>query len=175
MLSVLNTYLLNKTIKCYIDLQELFLVVYCNNSFFILKIPSAFFYKSKKNIFNIFFLYKYDYISFMRHFFNFYNRIFSLYYFRLKLKGLGYRLIKLSKFLIKIFLNRSNFFYLHLPISVVFKYRTRRLFFISINYVHLRLFIINILLIKKYLSYRMSGIFYPRQIILMKPGKNKFR
>jgi hypothetical protein len=172
---IFNNYLLNKKIKIYINILDLGLVVYCDNSFFVLKIPSTFFYKSTQDVFNILFLYKYDYVSFLRHFFNFYNRIFSLYFFRLKLKGLGYRLIEISKFLIKIFLNRSNFFYLHLPTSVFFKYRSRRLFFVSINYNNLRMFIVHILLLKNYLAYRMTGIFFPRQILLMKPGKNKFR
>jgi len=94
---------------------------------------------------------------------------------RLKLKGLGYRIVHLSKFLVKIFFNRSNFFYLHIPVSILFRYKIRRLFFLGIKLTDLRLLMINLLLLRKYIVYRLSGLFYPRQIILLKPGKNKFR
>lgn len=104
-----------------------------------------------------------------------YNKLSSFYYLRLKLKGLGYRIIHVSTFLVKLFFNRSNFFYMHIPKSILFRYKIRRLFFLSTKLVDLRNLMINLLLLKKYIVYRLSGLFYPRQIILLKPGKNKFR
>jgi hypothetical protein len=104
-----------------------------------------------------------------------YTKLSSFYYLRLKLKGLGYRIVHISTFLIKIFFNRSNFFYIHIPKTILFRYKIRRLFFLSTKLVDLRVLMINILLLKKYIIYRLSGLFYPRQIILLKPGKNKFR
>lgn len=91
------------------------------------------------------------------------------------MKGLGYRIVHLSKSIIKIFFNRSNFFYIHLSNTILFRYKIRRLFFLSTNLNDLRLLMINFLYLKKYIIYRLSGVFYPRQIILLKPGKNKFR
>ena len=35
--------------------------------------------------------------------------------------------------------------------------------------------ILHLLLLKEFISYRLNGIYYTRQIILVKPGKNKFR
>jgi len=104
-----------------------------------------------------------------------YNKLISFYYLRLKLKGLGYRIIHITKFLIKIFFNRSNYFYVHLPNTILFRYKIRRLFFLSTRLADLRLLMINLLLLKKYIVYRLSGLFYPSQILLLKPGKNKFR
>ena len=91
------------------------------------------------------------------------------------MKGLGYRIIHISTFLIKVFFNRSNFFYIHVPTSILFRYKIRRLFFLGTRINELKLLMINFLLLKKYIVYRLSGLFYPRQIILLKPGKNKFR
>ncbi len=77
--------------------------------------------------------------------------------------------------LVKIFFNRSNFFYIYIPRTILFRYKIRRLFFLSTKLTDLKLLMINLLLLKKYIVYRLSGLFYPRQIILLKPGKNKFR
>ena len=35
--------------------------------------------------------------------------------------------------------------------------------------------ILYLLFLKEFVIYRLSGIYYTRQIILIKPGKNKFR
>ena len=64
---------------------------------------------------------------------------------------------------------------MHIPKTILFRYKIRRLFFLSINLIDLRNLSLNLLLLKKYIVYRLSGLFYPRQIILLKPGKNKFR
>src|ERR1700743_1472437 len=141
--------------------------------FFLLK--QKYMILKNKNILSFCFTNYFHYMSFFRHIFHLYNKLCSFYYVRLKLKGLGYRIVHISKFLIKIFFNRSNFFYIHLPNTILFRYKIRRLFFLSTKLVDMRNLIINLLLLKKYIVYRLSGLFYPRQIILLKPGKNKFR
>jgi hypothetical protein len=152
-----------------------YIILKKKSRFFFLKIPNIYFYKfTKKNISFSFYNY-FFYISFLKHLIQLYNKLSSFYYLRLKLKGLGYRIVHISKNLIKIFFNRSNFFYLHLPNTILFKYKIRRLFFLSTKLVDLRNLMITFLLLKKYIIYRLSGLFYPRQIILLKPGKNKFR
>jgi hypothetical protein len=143
--------------------------------FFFLKLPYFYFYKLKNKIISFIFSNYFHYISFFKHVLELYNKLSSFYYLRLKLKGLGYRIIHISQHLIKIFFNRSNYFYVHIPSSILFRYKIRRLFFLSTRLVDLRLLMINILLLKKYIVYRSSGLFYPRQILLLKPGKNKFR
>ncbi len=35
--------------------------------------------------------------------------------------------------------------------------------------------ILHLLLLKEFVIYKLNGIYYTRQIILIKPGKNKFR
>lgn len=143
--------------------------------FFFLSLPCIYFFKSKKNLLSFCFLQYFHYISFFKHMSQLYNKLSSFYYLRLKLKGLGYRIIHLSRSLVKFFFNRNNFFYMHLPGTILFRYKIRRLFFLSTKLSDLKILMINLLLLKKYIIYRLSGIFFPRQIILLKPGKNKFR
>jgi len=151
------------------------IINYNSNKYFIIKLPYKYFVKKINNNYLFIFLTKYLYITFIKHLFNFYNIFFSLYFFNLKLKGLGFRVFIIAKHLIKIFLNRSNYYYLHIPFSVILKYKTRKFFFLSNNYNVLKVMILNLLFLKEFIIYRITGIYYLRQIILIKPGKNKFR
>jgi hypothetical protein len=169
------SYFFKKDLKIYFILKKNYIILKKKSRFFFLKIPYIYFYKFENKIKSFIFFNYFCYISFFKHIMQLYKKLSSFYYLRLKLKGLGYRIIHLSMFLIKIFFNRSNFFYIHIPKTILFRYKIRRLFFLSTKLVDLRVLMINILLLKKYIIYRLSGLFYPRQIILLKPGKNKFR
>src|ERR1700761_8086135 len=153
-----NTYKLIYNFNYFLDLSYSKIIINLNTRYFLFKLPFIFFYKQNKESSNFIFFSK-----------------FNFYYFNLKLKGLGYRVFRISKFLIKIFLNRSNFFYMHISSKVLLKYRTRRFFFISTDLGTLKVLVINLLLLKEFIIYRVNGIYYPRQILLIKPGKNKFR
>ena len=170
-----NIYKFNQFFNFYFDLNNNKIIIFYKNNYFLLKIPSIFYFKQIKDSYLFIFLNKYYYVTFIKHLFNFYNIFFSLYFFNLKLKGLGFRIFVVVKNLIKIFLNRSNYYYLHIPASIILKYKTRRFFFLSNNYNDLKAVILNLLFLKEFIIYRISGIYYSRQIILIKPGKNKFR
>jgi hypothetical protein len=164
-----------KQFNIYFFFKANYIILKKKTRFFFLKLPYNYFYKIENKIINIIFNNYFHYISLFKHIVQLYSKLISFYYLRLKLKGLGYRIVHISKNLIKIFFNRSNFFYLHLPLTILFKYKIRRLFFLSTKLMDLRNLMITFLLLKKYIIYRLSGLFYPRQIILLKPGKNKFR
>jgi len=164
-----------KNFKIYFLLKNNYMILEKKSRFFFLKLPHIYFYKDDNIKLSFFFINYFHFITFFKHILQLYNKLSSFYYLKLKLKGLGYRIIHISKFLIKLFFNRNNFFYVHLPKTILFRYKIRRLFFLSTKLVDLRNLMINILLLKKYIIYRLSGLFYPRQIILLKPGKNKFR
>jgi len=172
---LLNSYKFFNGFNYYIDLFCSKIIIIVKSRYFIFKIPPIFFYKIIKKDYKFIFLSKLYYVTFIKHLFNFYNRFFTFYYFRLKLKGLGYKIFNVTKKLIKIFFNRNNFFYVYIPLCVLLKYRTRRLFFISTSKEVLSTFIIKILYLKEVIIYRQHGLYYPRQILLIKPGKNKFR
>ena len=175
MKKLLNSFYFGKNFKIFILIKQNFIILKKQSRFFFLKLPSIYFYKLKSTIFSLFLINYFHYITFFKHVIQLYNKLSSFYYLRLKLKGLGYRIVHLSKSIIKIFFNRSNFFYIHLSNTILFRYKIRRLFFLSTKLNDLRLLMINFLYLKKYIIYRLSGVFYPRQIILLKPGKNKFR
>lgn len=170
-----SVYSLNKKFEYFLNSTFNIIWIKLNFKYILLKVPSYYFYKEEKNKIKYIFLTKFHYITFLKHLFNYYNSFFCFYYYTLKLKGLGYRIFNVSKKLIKIFFNRSNFFYLHIPGSVLLKYRTRKFFFLSSNYNILKVMILHLLFLKEFIIYRLSGIYYTRQIILVKPGKNKFR
>lgn len=174
---ILNCYKFSKLFSYYINFESNMILIIVNFRFFIFKIPPIFFYKLDgiNNKLKFIFLKKKFYVGFLRHLFNFYGKLFLFYYFNLKLKGLGYRIMNVAKNLIKIFFNRNNFFYMHIPSCVLLKNRTRKLFFISTCNETLSVIIIGILYLKEFIIYRQHGLYYPRQILLIKPGKNKFR
>lgn len=175
MKNLLNSYTFFKYFSYYINLAYNSIIIIVKSRFFVFKVPSIFFFKVVNNNYKFLFLSKFYYITFIKHLFSFYNRFFTFFYFRLKLKGLGYRIFNVTKNLIKIFFNRNNFFYVHVPLCILLKNRTRRLFFISTDNEVLSVFIIKILYLKEFVIYRQHGLYYPRQILLIKPGKNKFR
>lgn len=170
-----KSYNCSKNFKFFFDLHFRFCLLYLKGRTFVLKLPSIFFFKFTNTKFSLLFINYFYFISFIKFIFKFYSKYFIYYYFKLKLKGLGYRTRKLSKKLYRIYFNRSNYYYLHIPRLVLLKYRTRRFFFISLDKGILKKLILNLLLLKERIIYRFSGIIYPYQIFLMKPGKNKFR
>lgn len=131
---VKKLYKFNIKFKSYINFIYNKIIICVNNSFILFKLPAYFFYKNNVLSENIIFLKKFHYITFIKHLFNFYNSFFCFYYYTLKLKGLGYRIFQVTKNLLKIFFNRSNFFYLHIPSSILLKYRTRKFFFLGVQY-----------------------------------------
>jgi ribosomal protein L6P/L9E len=97
-----------------------------------------------------------------------------LFFFRLKLHGLGYRIKRLANNLFRFFIGTTNFLFFHVPVNVLVKARRRRILFLSPDFFVLRSVFTSLLLLKKLIPYQLRGIFFPKQIILMKPGKKRF-
>src|SRR6516225_5765048 len=146
---LVNSFKFIKLFNFYMNLVYNIIIIIVKFRFFIFKVPSIFYYKLEGNSYKFIFLKKFFYVSFIKHLFNFYSKCFIFFYFRLKLKGLGYRVFNVTKNLIKIYLNRSNFFYIHMPLCILLKNRTRRLFFISTSKEALSIVIIGILYLKE--------------------------
>jgi len=175
MKNLINIYNLSTQFNYFINIENKLIYIYTKYCYFILKLPSLFFYKIEEGKIKLLFIDLFSYLSFLKLISTFYNKLFSFYYFKLKLKGLGYRVRQLSKYLIKIYFNRTNYYYMHISKTIIFKYRTRRLFFFGNSYIHLYLSLLNFIYLKEHSIYRISGIMYPNKILLLKPGKNKFR
>lgn len=105
-------------------IQEKFLVV---RLFFI----HLYFFKIMmddfKN-FNFIFLQFKKFFSFFINFFNIYNNINNLYFFRLKLKGLGFVLKRYSKYLFSFLMAVNHFYYFFVPEIFLVKKKKNILF-----------------------------------------------
>lgn len=81
---------------------------------------------------------------------------------------------KITTQLFKFYFNKPNFFYFHVPNNIIFKIKGKFLIFLGMDFFLLRQIVISFFLLKKQVPYRIRGIFYPRQIIVLKPGKKTF-
>jgi len=169
---IFKKYLLN--IKLYYFLNESYICLVNRKQFIIFRLPLYFFLKFYYNGFSFLFLNYFFFKNFVNSFLLLQKKICYFFSFRLKFKGLGYGFRRLSKRLYRFFFISVNYFYLHLPKTVLLKYRKKRLLFLGSSWDIFRIFIINLLLLKSFTSYRLRGISFPRRIFLLKPGKKRF-
>jgi len=112
-----------------IFLQEQILVI---RLFFI----NFYFFKSiennKKNLNFVFLNFK-KFFSFFKNFFNIYNNINNLYFFRLKLKGLGFVLKRYSKYVFSFLMAVNHFYYFFVLNIVLIKKKKKNIIFLYLN------------------------------------------
>jgi hypothetical protein len=95
--SITKNYKLNKNIDlAYISKHNLF-VLKNIIGIIIFYLPSYFFHKIKHDQISIIFLKNFYYKSFISHFFSNYLNLNNIYIIRLKIKGLGYQIYKITK------------------------------------------------------------------------------
>jgi len=118
------------------------------------------------------------YLNFFRNFFKFYMSIKKIFFFRLKLKGLGYSVRRFSKYLFSFFMAVSNRFYFHIPLNIFVKKRKKLFIFLSYNEIKLNTLFWNLLFLKKHNVYvrarYLSGFIKPNYLRLIKK-KNKLK
>lgn len=154
--------------------QRALFIIIGLNGIFILKMPKIYFCKIiSKNEFSFIFINNYHYQSFLKFFNVFYNRLYSYYTFRLRLKGKGYRMKKISKSLYRFYFIKVNYIYLHIPNVVLVKLKKNRIFFLSSNFCILQILMTYMLLIKAITAYNRKGLLYPREMVYIKPGKKR--
>lgn len=159
---------LNKNINITFDKKNSILKVKGFFGILLYKLPSFYFYKISKNIIYFLFINKFLYLSFIKHFLSLYKRISFIYSVKLRLKGLGYRIRKITKYLYYFFFNYTNMFYFYIPKNILLKWYKKRILLISNNFSILKLIFSNILMLKKIGPYRLRGLRYSRQIIFIK-------
>jgi hypothetical protein len=144
------------------------------NGVYVLKMPRIFFLNFfSSDAFSLIFLNNYHFQSFLKLFNTYYNRLFAFFFFRLVLKGRGYRIKRLCKNLYRFYFIMVNYIYLHVPNAVLVKIKRKYLFFISYDFCILRNLITYILLIKAVTAYRKRGFHYKRMLFLRKKGKKR--
>jgi hypothetical protein len=169
-----NCFFLDKTFDIYFSLNLSVLFIKTFRGFSVVKLPPFYLFKNFHCNYAFMLLSFYFFKSLKSHFIVFYSKLICLYYSKLKLKGLGFRAVQICASLCRFYFTSTNFFYLHVPKQVIAKIKIRRLFFISTDLFVLREVIIGLLLLKKLMVYRISGLLYPKRIITMKPGKKRF-
>jgi hypothetical protein len=88
--------------------------------------------------------------------------------------GVGYRVKHLTSNLIRFFFATTNFYYFIAPSSIFVRGRRRRLLLVSNDKSLLVFIFLSFFSLKKIIPYKLRGFFFPRQIVLMKPGKRRF-
>lgn len=139
----------------------------------IVRLPSFYFIKKNFLSVSLMFLNRFFFISVYRHLRYLYKRLFNFSFVRLRLKGLGYRVRRITKFFYRFFFNFTNFFYLHVPSTFIVSIKKKRLLLISFDLSLLHKVLAHLLLLKKLSVYRIRGLVYPRQIVFLKIGKKK--
>lgn len=172
--NLLKVYFLSKFFNVYLSSKKSLLYLKGHYGVIAFKLPSFyFFFKDNINKFSLIFLKKFYYISFIKHFFVNYNRLFKIYCIRLKIKGLGYRIRKITNNLYYFFFNYTNMFYMYIPSNILIKWYKKRIILLSNDFFILKLLFSHILLLKKLGPYRLRGLRYPRQIVLLKKSVKK--
>lgn len=140
----------------------------------IIRLPKYYFFILDKYRINFMFNNKYFFSSFLGHFLSL-NRNLNIFFFaKIKLRGLGYRIRPMTKKLLRIFMGFTNYIFFHVPENIFIKSRRRRMIIITNDLSKLRTLLANFFLLKNLSPYRLRGVFFPKQIILMKPGKKRF-
>jgi hypothetical protein len=83
--------------------------------------------------FSFFFSCKFFFKSFVSNFKTLYIRFNFFFFSKYKLKGLGYRVKRITSNLIRFFIGTTNFYYMHVPFSILVKAKRRRIFLMSFN------------------------------------------
>ncbi len=136
---------------------------------FVLQLPSLFFFN--RVYFYFFFKNKKSIKIFLNNLF-FLNHLF--FFLKLKVRGLGYRVKRITDNFFRFFLGTTNLFFFHVPRNILIRVRRRRMLLVSCDLSLLNLVFSHLLLLKKIIPYKLRGVFFPKQIILMKPGKKSF-
>ena len=140
----------------------------------VVRLPKFYFFILNRDKLYLQFNNKYFFSSFLSHFSRVYNNLNFLFFAKIKLRGLGYRIRPMTKDLLRIFMGFTNYIFFHIPQDIFIKPRRRRMIIITNDYSKLRTLLANLFLLKNLSPYRLRGVFFPKQIILMKPGKKRF-
>ena len=93
---IIKNYIFFKNIKLYFFTQKSFLFLESNFGIILLKLPSYYFFIKDINLISLIFIKRFFFFCFIKHFFYLYNRLFLLYVIRIKIRGLGYRIRKVT-------------------------------------------------------------------------------
>lgn len=138
----------------------------------VLRVPSFCFFTVGLKKLAFLFGSKFYFKFFVNHFFSLGKPLF--FFLRLKVRGLGYRIKALAHNFFRFFIGTTNLYFFHAPQGVHIRVRRRRMLLVSLSASLVFLVFSHLLLLKKIIPYQLRGVFFPKQLILMKPGKKSF-
>jgi hypothetical protein len=143
----IQIFFFKKTNKIFLQEKNLIIRIFFVNLFF--------FKNLSVNYLNINFLFieLKKYFSFFKNIWNVYNTIKNLYFFRLKLRGLGFVLKRYSKFLFSFLMAVNHFYYFFVPDFVFLKKKKKHIICLSIDNIRLNILFWHLLFIKKHNVY----------------------
>lgn len=141
----------------------------------MLFMPSFYLYKVDKNlncmVFS--FLSKFFYKSFIKHLFCLSNRLSIIYFVKLRIRGLGFRMRSINDVIFYFFFNYTNFYYIFSPRTLLIRVYKKRMLLLSFDWFLLKLVLSHILLLRKIGPYNMLGLRLRRQIVFLKKSGKK--
>jgi hypothetical protein len=140
--------------------------------FLKIRMSSYFYFKSEANKFYFLFVNKKLYKKFLMNFLFFFNVYFRFFFFKLKLRGLGYRIKKFTKNLYRFFFAFNHYFYFHISKDLFVKHRKRNLIIFSNNLAKLNDVFSHLLILKKLDFYERNNTFIiSKKILFFKKRK----
>lgn len=158
-------YILDKHFLLFFDKVKNILYFYNGAVKYKIRLPN--FYLNK----NLYFLFfdKYKYKSFLNSFIDKYKKSYKFFFFKMKLKGLGYKIFPINRYLIKFFFGNKCYVYLHIPNEIFysrFKKKRRTMFFFSINIDKLNNFLKYVINMRKIDFYERNNMFITKKPII---------
>lgn len=130
----------------------------------------CFFFSNNQNKF--IFLDKNKFLNILKYLLYFFNKCLKFFFFRLRLRGLGYKLEKFSLKLYRFFFAYNHYFYFHVPKDIFVKNRKRTLIMFSNNLAKINDIFHHLLLLKKLDLYERNNSFIvSKQIKFFKKRK----
>lgn len=167
---------LNKHINIFFAKKNFILNIKGFYNIIIYKLPSFFFYNLKfKKSLKIIFLKKDYFINLFKYIINISKNLINIYCIYLRIKGLGYRIRKITNKLYYFFFNYTNMYYFYLPKNILLKWLKKKILLISNNINKLKVIFTHLLILKNIGVYRLRGLRYNKQIIFIKKGNKKIK
>ena len=142
------------------------------NGYFKVFMPSFFFIKKIKLKYFFLFLNKFNFFSIYKQFIRFYNMLYKFFFFKLRLRGLGYRIKNISKYLYRFFFAFNHYFYFYISNDIFVRHYKRNMLIFSNNKQKLNDIFIHLLLLKKLDFYERTNSFIVlNKILLLKKRK----
>jgi len=168
-----KSYIFSKNFSLFYFKSSFF--VLSDNGYLILKLPQIYYEKRYAEKLSLIFLSYYHFQSLLKSIITVYDRLCLYYFSRLRLKGLGYRIKYISESLYKFYFVFVNFYYLHIPLSIIFKKRGKILIFFSSNFWVLQTLLSKLVLLKATIPYIKSGLLFPKSIVILRVGKKRLK